>query len=84
MTDSSAIEMVGGQSSFLRAVPGLCAVGIRDEEQTRAEMGFIHGALGLPRRAKVLDVPCGAGRLALELAAWGYDVTGIDQSAEVD
>ena len=65
---------------------GLCLEYVlsgRDEEQTRAEMGFIHGALELPRRAKVLDVPCGAGRLALELAAWGYDVTGIDQSAEL-
>ena len=31
----------------------------------------------------MLDVPCGAGRLALELAAWGYDVTGIDQSARL-
>jgi SAM-dependent methyltransferase len=80
MTDSSAD---GWWESFFS---GLCldyVRHIRDEEQTRAEMGFIHGALGLPRRAKVLDVPCGAGRLALELAAWGYDVTGIDQSARL-
>ncbi len=80
MTDSSAD---GWWESFFS---GLCLEYVlsgRDEEQTRAEMGFIHGALGLPRRAKVLDVPCGAGRLALELAAWGYDVTGIDQSARL-
>ena len=57
--------------------------GARDEEQTRAELGFIRGAMGLPTRARVLDVPCGAGRLALEMAAWGYDVTAVDQSAEL-
>ena len=52
----------------------------RDEEQTRAELGFIQAAMGLPTRARVLDLPCGAGRLALEMAACGYRVTGIDQS----
>ena len=78
MTKSSAD---GWWESFFS---GLClgyVRHIRDEEQTRAEMAFIHAALGLPQRARVLDVPCGAGRLALELAAWGYEVTGIDQSA---
>ena len=77
MTNSSAD---GWWESFFS---GLCldyVRYIRDEEQTRAEMAFIHAALGLPQRARVLDVPCGAGRLALELAAWGYEVTGIDQS----
>lgn len=78
MTDSSTD---GWWAEFFA---GLCLEYVqssRDEEQTRAEMAFIHAALGLPHRAKVLDVPCGAGRLALELAAWGYAVTGIDQSA---
>lgn len=65
---------------------GLCLEYVRharDEEQTRAELGFIQTALGLPTRAKVLDVPCGSGRLALEMAEWRYAVTGIDQSAEL-
>lgn len=35
----------------------------------------------LPRGA-VLDVPCGDGRLSARLAAAGYEVTGIDISAE--
>jgi SAM-dependent methyltransferase len=30
----------------------------------------------------VLDVPCGDGRLSARLAAAGYDVTGVDVSAE--
>ena len=65
---------------------GLCLDYVRharDEEQTRAETAFVHGTLGPPRRAKVLDVPCGAGRVSLELAACGYDVTGVEQSAEL-
>jgi SAM-dependent methyltransferase len=32
--------------------------------------------------AEVLDVPCGAGRLALPLAERGYRVTGVDWSSE--
>ena len=65
---------------------GLCLEYVRHargEEQTQAELGFIHEALGLPTRSRVLDVPCGSGRLALELAAWHYRVTAIDQSDEL-
>lgn len=65
---------------------GLCLEYVRharDEEQTRAELRFIHEAMGLPTRARVLDVPCGSGRLALEMAEWRYAVTGIEQSAEL-
>ncbi len=62
---------------------GLCLEYVRharDEEQSRAELGFIQAAMGLPTRARVLDVPCGGGRLAMEMADLGYAVTGIDQS----
>ena len=65
---------------------GLCLDYVRwarDVEQTGAESGFIRAAMGLPTRARVLDVPCGAGRLALEMAVWGHDVTAVDQSAEL-
>ena len=65
---------------------GLCLEYVRDardEEQARAELGFIQEAMGLPTRARVLDVPCGSGRLALEMAESLYAVTGIDQSAEL-
>jgi len=27
---------------------------------------------------KILDVPCGAGRLSIELASRGYQVTGVN------
>jgi SAM-dependent methyltransferase len=50
------------------------------EEDTRAEADYIQDLLQLKPGAKVLDVPCGGGRIALELASRGYQVTGIDIS----
>ncbi|MBA3263738.1 MAG: class I SAM-dependent methyltransferase [Thermoleophilaceae bacterium] len=40
----------------------------------------IHRLLDLPAGARVLDAPCGAGRIALRLAERGLHVTGIDVS----
>lgn len=37
-------------------------------------------ALGLEAGARVLDVPCGAGRIAIQLAARGFDVVGVDRT----
>jgi SAM-dependent methyltransferase len=51
-------------------------------EHTRDEAVLLSRALDLPPGAELLDVPCGHGRLALELAARGYRVTGVDLSAE--
>jgi SAM-dependent methyltransferase len=51
-------------------------------EQTRAEADFINNHLQLPVGAKVLDVPCGNGRLSIELAAFGFELTGVDIAAE--
>jgi SAM-dependent methyltransferase len=50
------------------------------EEQTRTEADFIEKTLHLSPPAKVLDVPCGNGRLSLELASRGYQLTGVDLS----
>jgi len=50
----------------------------RPEEQTRSEAGLIEKLLQLTPPARVLDVPCGEGRLSLELASRGYQVTGVD------
>lgn len=55
----------------------------RDRETTREEAYFIAQSLGLDPGDKILDVPCGGGRLALELAERGYRVTGVDLSAEL-
>jgi SAM-dependent methyltransferase len=49
-------------------------------ERTPVEVDQIEALLRLhpPRRA--LDLPCGQGRHAIELARRGYDVTGVDLS----
>ena len=51
-------------------------------EYTRAEAKFISGLLRLPPGARILDAPCGEGRMARELAAMGFRLTGVDLSAE--
>jgi SAM-dependent methyltransferase len=50
-------------------------------ELTRSEVDFIAQALGLREDAAVLDVACGGGRHALELARRGYAVEGVDANA---
>jgi len=52
------------------------------DEQTRAEADFINNQLQLPVGAKLLDVPCGNGRLSIELAAFGFELTGVDIAVE--
>ena len=51
------------------------------DELTRGEVDFIETALDLRADAAVLDVACGGGRHALELARRGYSVEGVDSSA---
>jgi SAM-dependent methyltransferase len=48
---------------------------------TRQEIDFLVDALGLQPGHHLLDVGCGPGRHAHELAARGIDVTGVDISA---
>ena len=58
---------------WLQAVP---------PERTREEAANVARILDLQPGAELLDVPCGAGRLTLELAAEGYRMTGVDLSPE--
>src|SRR2546423_9107797 len=51
-------------------------------EQTKGEAEFLNKNLGCEPGARVLDVPCGNGRLSFELAQRGYQVTGVDISEE--
>jgi SAM-dependent methyltransferase len=51
-------------------------------QQTRADADFLETELALKVGAKVLDVPCGSGRHAIELARRGYALTGVDLAAE--
>jgi cyclopropane fatty-acyl-phospholipid synthase-like methyltransferase len=50
-------------------------------KNTVAEVEFLIETLGLDPGSTVLDVRCGTGRHAIELARRGYRVTGLDLSA---
>lgn len=52
--------------------------GFWTEESTRKAADGIEGLLQLTPPAKILDVPCGEGRLSTALASRGYQVTGVD------
>jgi len=52
------------------------------EVYTQVEAAFISGLLHLPPGARILDAPCGEGRIARELAAKGYQLTGVDMARD--
>lgn len=56
-------------------------VGFPDARQTSEELDKIEALVGLRPPACVLDVGCGTGRHAIELARRGYQVVGIDVAA---
>jgi len=47
-------------------------------EKTEEEVAFLLRTLAAPEGARLLDVPCGNGRLSLPLSLMGYEVTGLD------
>lgn len=46
----------------------------------RQDVRFLLKHCGVPRAGRILDVACGIGRHAMEMAAAGYQVVGIDRS----
>ncbi len=54
-----------------------------DPVRTSAEVDAVEKILHLRKGARILDLACGAGRHAIELARRGYAVTGYDFSAEL-
>ncbi|HYD51939.1 MAG TPA: methyltransferase domain-containing protein [Gemmatimonadaceae bacterium] len=56
---------------------------IFDLVKDRHEVTRLLEILGLPAGARVLDCPCGQGRHAHLLAEAGFDVDGLDYSAEL-
>jgi len=70
------------QSSFFRGVALELWRRIIPPEMTAAEVDFLERTLHAGPGAHLLDVPCGAGRHALELARRGYRATGVDSSEE--
>jgi SAM-dependent methyltransferase len=59
---------------FLRAIP------ILSPRQLEREIDFIDEALAVARGGRILDLACGAGQHAVELATRGYDLVGFDLS----
>ena len=59
---------------YLRTLPYLSA------KQTEREAAFVADSLALKPGSQILDVGCGYGRHAMELAGRGNQVTGIDLS----
>jgi ubiquinone/menaquinone biosynthesis C-methylase UbiE len=56
------------------------AVAPRDPERTTREADFVVERLGLEPGNRILDLACGHGRHAVELARRGFRVTGLDLS----
>ncbi len=54
-----------------------------DVAQTQREADFLSRELPLKRHRRLLDVCCGLGRHAAELAARGYEVTAVDRDANL-
>src|ERR1700722_9044280 len=49
-----------------------------DDAHSDADTAEILGLLDLPAGARILDAPCGHGRIARRLAVAGMEVTGVD------
>ncbi|MSP63918.1 MAG: class I SAM-dependent methyltransferase [Myxococcales bacterium] len=58
----------------------LCTLPYMTPRQTERESAFILDALKIQSPATLLDIGCGYGRHAMELAARGHQVTGLDLS----
>jgi len=65
-------EMFG--DDFLRTMDRLT------QTQVTTEVSFIEESLGVQKGGIILDLACGAGRHAVELAIRGYNVVGYDLS----
>src|SRR5690606_4994425 len=52
----------------------------RDEQEAQSFIEKLLNHLQPPASSKMLDIACGDGRHAVQLADYGYNVTGIDLS----
>jgi SAM-dependent methyltransferase len=69
---------------FHRFFSGIYARVLRlafSEARTRQQVRTIKSLLGLWRGRRVLDIPCGMGRLTIPLAKAGLAMTGVDLTA---
>jgi len=66
---------------FFDATYGKVLAGTFDEERSIEQARVVRRLLGVRKGAKVLDVPCGIGRLTIPLAEMGLAMTGVDFAA---
>ena len=67
--------------TFFDGLYGRVLAGQFDGDKSAAQARTIKRALRLRKGRRVLDCPCGMGRISLELARLGLDVTGADLNA---
>jgi SAM-dependent methyltransferase len=75
--------MVEPDSDWWRSWFGPGYLALYDEylaERTPVEIDQLEALVALRPPLRILDLPCGQGRHAIELARRGYDVTGVDLS----
>jgi SAM-dependent methyltransferase len=70
------------EENFFRGVALDAWRHITNIEMTQSEANFIERAINAGAGAQLLDIACGNGRHARELAGRGYQMTGIDLSEE--
>lgn len=59
-------------------------LGAATPQRTQTDLELLRRVLPLPAYRRVLDVPCGDGRLARPLRTLGYEVTGVDADPAVE
>jgi SAM-dependent methyltransferase len=75
--------MVEPDSEWWRSWFGPSYLALYDDylaERTPVEIDRLEALLALRPPLRILDLPCGQGRHAIELARRGYEVTGVDLS----
>jgi SAM-dependent methyltransferase len=86
--DSGPVPMKNRESSewaeqlFIKNA-NLFVVAFRSQKGTEQEvegLAKIFTEFNVPRKGRILDLPCGVGRHAIRLAGRGYYVTGVDFS----
>src|SRR5207245_1010127 len=81
--NTRAVEPVDPRwyETFFEGEEWLLLATTRDAERTLAEVEFV--ASQLPAGARLLDVPCGTGRISVPLSERGFRVAGLDISETV-
>src|SRR5437879_5212217 len=81
MRSCPSMETSPWWQSFFTGVVAQMRQSYYSEALTQEQADFIEAVLAPAAGSRLADVPCGTGRLALNLAARGYDLVGVDLTA---